>query len=88
MFMDKLFSHDITAAILDLFWCPKTTRQQPFGCPKPILWELNSYVNMFFSKKISSLLATGVKMLYVTIFLGNVRKFNDIERRVVKQLKH
>ena len=37
----RAFSHDVTAAI---FWCPNTMKRRPCCCPKPILWELNSFL--------------------------------------------
>ena len=36
----RLLSHDVTAAIL----VPKTMKRRPCWCPKPILWELNSFL--------------------------------------------
>ena len=26
------------------YWCPKTMKQRPCCCPKPIFWELNSFL--------------------------------------------
>ena len=26
------------------YWCPKTMKRRSCGCPKPILWELNSFL--------------------------------------------
>ena len=36
----RVFSHDVTAAIL----VSKTMKRRPCWCPKPILWELNSFL--------------------------------------------
>ena len=36
----RVFSHDVTAAIL----VSKTIKRRPCWCPKPILWELNSFL--------------------------------------------
>ena len=35
-----MFSHDVTAAIL----VSQTMKRRPCWCPKPILWELNSFL--------------------------------------------
>ena len=26
------------------YWCPKTMKRRPCRCPKPVLWELNSFL--------------------------------------------
>ena len=36
----RVFSHDVTAAIL----VSQTTKRRPCWCPKPVLWELNSFL--------------------------------------------
>ena len=38
----RVFSHDVTAAIL--VKTMKTMKRRPCWCPKPILWELNSFL--------------------------------------------
>ena len=40
----RVFSHDVTAAIL-----VSTMKRRPCWCPKPILWELNSFHMQTFS---------------------------------------
>ena len=37
-YLYRVFSHDVTAAI------PKTMKRRPCSCPKPVLWELNSFL--------------------------------------------
>ena len=51
------FSHDVTAAIL---WS-KTMKRRPCWCPKPVLWELNSFLmqTSSFVPYICILLDTG-----------------------------
>ena len=37
---NRVFSHDVTAAIL----VSQTVKRRPCWCPKPVLWELNSFL--------------------------------------------
>ena len=43
--MYRVFSHDVTAAIL----VSQNNKQQPCWCPEPILWELNSFLRQTLS---------------------------------------
>ena len=31
------------------FWFPKTAKRRPYWCPKPVLWELNSFLTKTLS---------------------------------------
>ena len=43
----KLLLMDIVCFHMTSWWpylCPKTMKRQPCLCPKPVLWELNSFL--------------------------------------------
>ena len=50
------------------YWCPKNMKRWPCWCPKPVLWELNSFLmqtHLFLcSDKFAHMQATWVKTLY------------------------
>ena len=39
----RVFSHVFSHDFRRPYWSPKTMKRRPCWCPKPILWELNSF---------------------------------------------